>query len=52
MRDILLAIVLIPLPVLVAVQLLTVAHRRAEWRRAMERRYGATPWHQRDWRDR
>ena len=52
MRDTLLAIVTIPLPTLLAVQVLTVARRRAQHREAMERRYGATPWHQRDWRDR
>lgn len=48
----LLAILIIPLPVLAAVELLTRAHYRAKHREAMKRRYGATPWHLRDWRDR
>lgn len=52
MRDIIVGLLVIPLPVLAAVEVLTRAHHRARHREAMERRYGATPWHQRDWRDR
>lgn len=52
MREQLLAVAFILLPVFVAVEVLTRAHHRARHREAMKRRYGATPWHQRDWRDR
>jgi len=52
MRDIIVGLLVIPLPVLVAVEVLTRAQHRARHREAMKRRYGATPWHQRDWRDR
>lgn len=52
MREQILAVLLILLPVAVGVEVLTRLQQRAKHREAMKRRYGATPWHQRDWRDR
>jgi len=52
MREQVLAVAFILLPVFVAVEVLDRLQRRARHREAMKRRYGATPWHQRDWRDR
>lgn len=52
MKEQILAVAFILLPVLVAVEVLTRLQQRAKHREAMKRRYGVTPWHLRDWRDR
>lgn len=52
MKEQILAVAFILLPVFVAVEVLTRLHQRAKHREAMKRRYGVTPWHLRDWRDR